>query len=111
MYNQRSEGLNQGGVNFFHQNDVEKLDIGSLSKFYRRQKVWLILFFDPNEQESQDFKEVWDKIAGKMYGIVTFAGVNCDADEEICDDFEAYGYPKIYAAHANIDEDYVRYDG
>jgi len=69
------------------------------------------LFFNPNEKESQDFKEVWEKIASKMYGIVTIAGVNCDEDEEICDDFEAYGYPKIYVAPANIDEDYERYDG
>jgi hypothetical protein len=46
-----------------------------------------------------------------MYGIITIAGVNCDEDEEICDEFEAYGYPKIYAAPANIDKEYIRYDG
>jgi len=32
-----------------------------------------------------------DKVSSKLYGIITVAGVDCYNNEEVCDEFEAYG--------------------
>ena len=46
-----------------------------------------------------------------MYGIITVAGVDCNNNDMICDDFEAYGTPAIFIAPANIESDYIKYTG
>lgn len=56
-------------------------------------------------------KDTWSTISSKLYGIVTVAGVNCEENEEVCDEFEAYGCPTIFVAPANIKFDYIKYTG
>ena len=35
------------------------MNLGSISKFYRRQEIWTILFFKPNEKESVGIKDTY----------------------------------------------------
>ncbi len=42
---------------------------------------------------------------------MTVAGVDCDENEEVCEEFEAYGYPAIFVAPAKIDSEYLKYTG
>ena len=83
----------------------------SFSKFQRRNNVWIILFFKADEKESTRYKDMWTELASKLYGVITVAGVNCNQNDMICDDFEAYGWPAIYIAKANIESDYIKYTG
>ena len=57
-----------------------------------------------------NLKDRYEKVAFKLYGIVTVAAVDCEEDEAICDEFEAYGVPQIWAASANIGADYLKFD-
>ena len=56
-------------------------------------------------------KDLWSKISSKLYGIITVAGVNCVDNDVLCDEFEAYGCPAIFVAPANIESDYIKYQG
>ena len=55
--------------------------------------MWLILFFKPEDERCINLKDRYEKVAVKLYGIVTVAAVDCEEDEAICDEFEAYGVP------------------
>ena len=103
MFGRRFQS-HQPQVDFFEANDIIEIDMKSLSQFYRRRNVWLILFFKPDEDASLKIKDLWQDLASRLYGIITVAGVNCNNNDMICDDFEAYGCPAIFIAKANIEE-------
>jgi len=98
---------------FWEQSDVFKLTMGSLSGFYRRNEVWIILFYKSNDKTSKTYKDVWREVAEKLYGIVKVAAVNCheEADDAVCEDFMVYDIPKILVFPANIRAEPLTYNG
>ena len=56
-------------------------------------------------------KHLWSKVSARLYGIITVAGVNCIDNDVLCDEFEAYGCPAIFVAPANIESEYIKYQG
>lgn len=87
----------------FNENDlVIELDKNSVSRFYRRVDVWIIMYYKNNDK-SRKLSETWKKLSTKMDGIVKVSAVNCEENKEICDE-ELSGnarFPVILAFPAN----------
>lgn len=72
------------------------IDITTLRKFYRRDQVWIILLFKPDQKKSQKLKEVWEELADRYYGIFQIAAVDCENELEVCEDeFNVSKTPEI----------------
>ena len=71
------------------------MNLGSIGKFYRRQEIWTILFMKPGEQESMAYKDEYVALAEKMFGIFGVGAINCQEDEELCEEFSVYSTPTI----------------
>jgi thioredoxin-like negative regulator of GroEL len=87
--------------------------MSTISSFYRRSEVWLILFYKSNDRDSKQYKDVWREIAEKLYGIIRVAAVNCiaDAEEALCEDFTVYDVPKVQVFPANSRLEPLNYEG
>lgn len=98
---------------FWAQSDVFQITMENLSAFYRRNEVWLILFYKSNDKESKRYKDIFREIAEKFYGIFKVAGINCheDAEDAICEDFLVYDIPKVQVFPANSRVDPLNYEG
>lgn len=54
----------------FENTDVLGLDLSNMAKFYRRQEIWIIYFFNPKLEECKNFKDDYVSIAEKLYGMI-----------------------------------------
>jgi len=89
---------------------VIELNLSNLSKFYRRNEVWVILFYKPEDRESQELKDMYRELASKYYGIFKVAAVNCEEDEEICDgEFEVREFPKVLVLSSDSNREPFNY--
>lgn len=80
----------------FSQSDVYELDMGGLSRFLRRQEVWVILFYKSSQKESLSLKDSYRELARKFYGILRVAAVDCDEEDALCEDeYEVTDTPSI----------------
>lgn len=79
----------------FDSTDVEVIDMASIGKFYRRKEIWTVLFMKPGEKESMDLKDEYITLAEKMFGIFGVGAINCDEEEELCEEFGVYSSPQI----------------
>ena len=70
--------------------DVIQLNLGSISQFYRRNEVWIVLFYEGGSKKAEEFKEEFVKIAEKMYSIMSVGAIDCKEDEELCEEFSVY---------------------
>jgi len=98
---------------FWVQSDVIKLSMDNLASFYRRNEVWLILFYKSHDRASQGYKDAWREVAEKLYGIIKVAAVDCreDADEAVCEDFMVYDIPKVLVFPANSRAEPLTFNG
>ena len=102
----------QKNENFFDNSDVYEINLGSLSKFYRRTDVWIIFFYKPDQQESKDIKDKWRELAEKYFGIFKVAAVNCKEDQELCEDeFAIFETPRVLAYTSALNHDGVLFKG
>jgi hypothetical protein len=53
----------------------------------------LIFFFKPNDKKSKEYREEYKTLSEKMFGIIGIAAVDCNEDEEVCEEFSAYSVP------------------
>lgn len=96
----------------FVNTDVQILNMQSLSRFYRRNNVWLILFYRSQDQEMRaGVREAILDLNTRFYGVFTVAVVNCDQDEGICDEYRAINTPDILVFSSDIAHDGARYTG
>lgn len=70
-----------------------KLD--SISKFYRRIGVWIVLFYKNEDSDLELLHKILEKIRLDYNDIFTVGRVNCGQEEEICKEFLVYSTPKI----------------
>lgn len=82
-------------VDHFENSDVTKLNLQTISSFYRRNIVWVIFFFDPKDGELEKTAGEIKALSEKMHGIIGVGVVDCEEDEEICEEYEVYEAPKI----------------
>lgn len=79
----------------FENSDVIELNLQTVFKFYRRQEIWTILFYDISKEDSREVKDEYKKLAEKMFGILKVGAINCKDEEELCEEFGVYNYPEI----------------
>lgn len=98
---------------FWAQSDVIELTLGGITAFYRREQVWIILFYKSNQRVMRDYKDPWRETAEKLYGIIKVAAVNCDEDKEeaLCEDFGITQTPVVYVYTASISAEGIKYTG
>ncbi|EGR30193.1 hypothetical protein IMG5_138460 [Ichthyophthirius multifiliis] len=102
----------QGGSNIFDKSDVYELDMGGLSKFLRRQEVWVILFYKSNQKQSVELQDSYKELASKFYGILKIASIDCIEEDTLCEDeFQVFESPKIKVFAANIRSEGHDYKG
>ena len=88
-------GREEPPANPFENTEVFVLNLGSLSKFFRRTEVWLILFFKGGER---DIFGVFKELSEKYYGIFKVAAVNCGTEPELCEyEFDVRDLPTVLA--------------
>lgn len=93
--NQRQQEPEPQAESFFTNSDVVELNLGNLKMLYRRNEIWMILFYSPTQKTSKDLKDEWTNIANKLYGIIKIAAVNCDEDEELCEEYDVKKTPTV----------------
>ena len=79
----------------YEKTDVVELNLGNLKQLYRRNEIWMIHFYKPSDKKSRDMKDEWINLANKLYGIIKIAAVNCEDDEELCEEYEVKQIPTI----------------
>jgi thioredoxin-like negative regulator of GroEL len=75
--------------------DVFKIDLNSISYFYRRREIWIVYFYNPKLDACQQFKDQYITASEKLYGIIKVAGINCLQEEELCEEFMVFDVPQI----------------
>jgi thioredoxin-like negative regulator of GroEL len=55
----------------------------------------VILFYKSTNEESKKLKDEYKLLAEKMYGILKVGAVDCQEDEEMCEEFAVYTVPTI----------------
>mmetsp|Transcript_780 Transcript_780/g.1389 ORF Transcript_780/g.1389 Transcript_780/m.1389 type:complete len:380 (+) Transcript_780:703-1842(+) len=95
----------------FENTDVQKLDLSSVFKFYRRQEIWVILFYDVSKQESRELKQEYTTLAEKMFGILQIGAIDCHDEEELCEEFSVYDTPLIKIFTENAADDGEKFTG
>jgi len=96
--------------NVFENSDVEVITMDSISRFYRRQEVWFVLFYVNNE-ENKKTNDMWKEFSEKAYGIFKVAAINCASDQELCEEFTVYSYPSILFFSENTNDSEQKYEG
>ncbi|CAD8107592.1 unnamed protein product [Paramecium sonneborni] len=105
-FQQQKPNLEQS---LFSKSDVYEIDMTTINRFFRRDHVWLIFFYK-NDDYGRQYKNTWNELASKYYGIFQVAAINCAAENEICDDeFQVYEFPKVFAYPANIRQEPVEF--
>lgn len=80
-------------------------------QFYRRKEIWVLYFFNPKLKACQDFKEEYVKLAEKMYGVIKVGAIDCQSEEELCEEFGAYDIPQILVFSETFNDQGDRYLG
>jgi hypothetical protein len=56
-------------------------------------------------------KDEYRLLAEKMYGIIKVGAVECEDDEEVCEEFSTYSVPTILVYQESYSDDGERYQG
>mmetsp|Transcript_11627 Transcript_11627/g.13202 ORF Transcript_11627/g.13202 Transcript_11627/m.13202 type:complete len:238 (-) Transcript_11627:801-1514(-) len=68
---------------YFKDSEVQNLDLGSLSQFYRRSSVWVILFYSSKSKDIEQVSQELKTLASKMHSIIDVGVADCEENEEI----------------------------
>lgn len=96
---------------FFAQTDVFELDFEGLNSLFRRNEVWMVLFYSPRTNLAKEMKETWVELADKLYGMVKVAAVNCHEEEELCEEYGAQRHLTIVYFPQNTAKTHQAYTG
>jgi len=95
----------------FEKTDVLELEMSNINQLFRREEVWMVLFYGKNCKQCEEIKETWIELANKLYGIIKLAAVNCDEDEELCEEFDVYNTGTIVYFPDNTASSHEKYTG
>lgn len=95
----------------FDNTDVIQLNLGSISQFYRRREIWVILFYENEQEESKKLKDEYKTLSEKMFGILKVAAMDCKAEEELCEEFGVFDSPVIKIFTENSNDDGTKFTG
>lgn len=98
-------------TNLFQESDVIHLDLSAIFKFYKRQEIWTIYFYNPKDEKSKKFEDSYKEFANKMYGIIKVGAINCEEEIELCEEMSVYSTPALLAYTESFNDDGERYQG
>lgn len=87
------------------------MNLNDIFQFYRRREIWVILYYKWNDQESKNLKDEYRLLAEKMYGVIKVGAIDCEEDEELCEEFAVYSVPTIMVYQESYSDDGERYTG
>jgi len=87
------------------------LNMETFGKFYRRQEIWVVYFYKSQLEECKKFEEQYKELAQKMYGIIRIAAVDCNNEEEVCEEFSVYDPPQLMVFQEDFQDDGEKYTG
>lgn len=87
------------------------LDLGSVFQFYRRKEIWVILFYKSNQEESKKLQEEYKTLADKMFGIIKVGAIDCQQEEELCEEFGVFDAPVVKIYTEMLSDDGVTFTG
>lgn len=85
--------------------------MNEIFQFYRRREIWVILFYKWSDEESKKLKDEYRALAEKMYGVLKVGAVDCQEDEELCEEFAVYQIPTVMVFQESYSDDGERYTG
>jgi DnaJ family protein C protein 16 len=97
--------------NYFENSKVILVNMNILSKIYKRKKPWFILFFSPRDRNFKNFRNLFINLSKKIDPSIKIGAVNCDTDEEICEEFDIKKINEILFLSDNIKEKNIIYNG
>lgn len=65
----------------------------------------MLLFYKSNNDECKQLKDEYRLLAEKMYGIIKIGAIDCEEDEEVCEEFSVYSVPTMMIFTENINDD------
>jgi len=93
----------------FENTEVFNLEMSTISKFYRRQEIWYIYFYKPEDKEHLSIGDKIVKLAAKSEGAFIVSSLNCAESEELCEDFAVYDTPKLILYKSSYNEEPIQY--
>lgn len=94
MYHEQ-EHQHEKETNYFENTDVLKLTISSLTKILSRNEIYFVLCYKDEDKELKNTIEMWKTLADKTYGIFKIGYINCNSEEELCEEFSIRETPTI----------------
>jgi len=92
----------------FENTNVIILKMNNIKDLYKRTEVWFVLFYKYGEKK---LVEVFKSLATKSIGLFKIAAVNCEEDEEICEEFNVEKHPMILYFSDNSNDSEEAYKG
>ena len=71
--------------------------------------MWILFFFKTDDEACKKIRDEYKILSDKMYGIIQVAGVDCEEDEDICEEFLVFDHPTIMAFTDNFKDDGEKY--
>jgi len=93
----------------FSNTDVIELDLETISKFYRREDVWYVYFYKPQDKKHMIIADQLIKLTKLAEGVFHVGSLNCIEQEELCEDFGVYDTPKLLLYTQNSNEEPITY--
>jgi thioredoxin-like negative regulator of GroEL len=87
------------------------MGLNEIFQFYRRREIWVLLFYKWSDEESKKLKDEYRALAEKMYGVIKVGAIDCQEDEELCEEFAVYQVPTIKVFQESYSDDGERYTG
>ena len=97
--------------NYFENSNVILINMKILSKIYKRKEPWFILFFNPQDRNFKNFRNLFINLSKKISNSIKVGAVNCETDEEICEEFDIKKINEILFLSDNKKEKYIIYKG
>lgn len=79
----------------FQGTEIFMINEETINRFLRRIGVWLVLFYRDSDKESWDYREPFVELASKFTDIFTVGVVNCNEEENICDEYSGFTTPIV----------------
>ena len=71
----------------------------------------MVFFFKTDSEACKKIKEEYKILAEKMYGIIRISAVDCEEDEEMCEEFLVFDSPTIIVFTDEYSDDGEKYKG
>ncbi len=105
----------------FEGSRVLQLDMADITRFYRSGQAWYIYFFQSNDPGLLRLADKFIRLAEKSEDIFYVGAINCEEQEELCEEFGVSATPRLYffrsgdpkskeevAGHTTVDELHTR---